>query len=109
MCIRDRGGTLVESDGETRRVRAAEVTLEVLGYWTSAQTGARYPSGWRVRVPSTSLDLEVRPWIPAQEMRTSFTYWEGAVRIDGTSAGAPVSGQGYVELTGYAKTMKGVF
>ena len=28
-------------------------------------------------------------------------YWEGAVRISGTRAGAAISGQGYVELTGY--------
>jgi hypothetical protein len=28
-------------------------------------------------------------------------YWEGSVRVSGTSAGQPVSGQGYVELTGY--------
>jgi predicted secreted hydrolase len=29
-------------------------------------------------------------------------YWEGSVRVTGTSAGKPVTGQGYVELTGYA-------
>jgi predicted secreted hydrolase len=28
-------------------------------------------------------------------------YWEGAVDIQGTASGKPVSGQGYVELTGY--------
>jgi predicted secreted hydrolase len=28
-------------------------------------------------------------------------YWEGAVRIQGTRAGQPVTGRGYVELTGY--------
>jgi predicted secreted hydrolase len=103
------GGTLVEADGSTRRLLATDVTIEVRGHWTSAETGARYPSGWRLRVPSAELDLTVSPWMPEQEMRTSFNYWEGAVHIEGSSAGSPVTGQGYVELTGYSKTMKGVF
>ena len=42
-------------------------------------------------------------------MRTSFVYWEGAVRLSGTRAGRAVSGHGYVELTGYARSMQGVF
>jgi len=29
------------------------------------------------------------------------TYWEGAVRFEGTCQGTPVRGNGYVELTGY--------
>ena len=60
-------------------------------------------------MPSAGLELRVVPWIPAQEMRTSFTYWEGAVRIEGTRAGNAVGGNGYVEMTGYARTMQGVF
>ena len=44
-----------------------------------------------------------------QEMRTSFVYWEGAVRVSGTRAGDPCAGHGYVELTGYARSMQGVF
>ena len=55
------------------------------------------------------LDLLVEPWIPSQEMRTSFVYWEGAVRVSGTRGGRTLGGQGYVELTGYARTMQGVF
>jgi predicted secreted hydrolase len=51
----------------------------------------------------------VVPRVADQEMRTSFTYWEGAVAVSGTASGHPVSGQGYVELTGYARSMQGVF
>ncbi len=29
-------------------------------------------------------------------------YWEGAVRVEGTAGGESVTGEGYVELTGYA-------
>jgi predicted secreted hydrolase len=103
------GGTLVDAAGDTRRLPADAVSLTVLDRWTSPQTGATYPSRWRLRVPGEDLDLLVAPWIPAQEMRTSFVYWEGAVRVSGTRAGRPLAGHGYVELTGYARSMQGVF
>ncbi|TMD99621.1 MAG: lipocalin family protein, partial [Chloroflexi bacterium] len=32
---------------------------------------------------------------------TGNSYWEGAVSIQGQSAGQVVQGEGYVELTGY--------
>jgi hypothetical protein len=31
------------------------------------------------------------------------------VAVSGTSRGRPVGGRGYVELTGYARSMQGVF
>jgi predicted secreted hydrolase len=103
------GGTLVESNGHTRRLLAADARIEVLDHWTSGKSGARYPSRWRVEIPVADLALEIEPWLADQEMRTSFTYWEGAVRVNGTPDGRPLSGHGYVELTGYARTMQGVF
>ncbi len=103
------GGTLVAADGSTRHLAANEVQIEVLGTWHSAASGADYPSGWRVSVPSAAIDLRLTPWIPAQEMQVSFIYWEGAVRLEGTSGGAPVGGNGYVELTGYAASIAGQF
>ncbi|HEX9190186.1 MAG TPA: lipocalin-like domain-containing protein [Vicinamibacteria bacterium] len=103
------GGTLVERDGGTRRLGGHDVAIEERRRWTSPQSGASYPALWRLAVPAAGLDLLVEPAIPAQEMRTSFVYWEGAVRVSGRAGGRPVAGQGYVELTGYAGTMQGVF
>jgi predicted secreted hydrolase len=103
------GGTLVERDGHTRRLPRDGVLIEVLGRWTSPDTRATYPSRWRLRVPNERIDVVVQPWLEAQEMRTSFVYWEGAVSISGTSRSRPVAGRGYVELTGYARSMQGVF
>ena len=37
-------------------------------------------------------------------MTVAFTYYEGATTIRGTMEGKPVSGRGYVELTGYGDT-----
>jgi predicted secreted hydrolase len=103
------GGTLVAADGRTRRLSREDVGVEVRRRWRSPDTGADYPSSWRLVARGEGLDLLVDPWIPAQEMRTSFLYWEGAVGVSGTAGGRPVSGHGYVELTGYARSMQGVF
>jgi len=97
-----RAGTLVEADGEARSLAADDFTLDDLDYWRSPRDGVRYPSRWRVRVPSAAIDLEVTPEIPDQELNLAFRYWEGASRVSGTSASAAVTGRGYVELTGYA-------
>jgi predicted secreted hydrolase len=103
------GGTLVASQGSTRRLQAADFEVTVLERWRSPHSGAEYPAGWRVRVLSEGLELEVAPLVADQEMRTSFVYWEGAVGLTGTSRGRPLTGRGYVELTGYARSMQGVF
>lgn len=95
-------GTLVSQDGSFRSVLAGDVTVDVLETWSSPRGGAPYPSRWRVRVPSESLDLEITPYLADQEVDQSVRYWEGAVRIEGTARGSRVTGQGYVEMTGYA-------
>jgi predicted secreted hydrolase len=57
-----------------------------------------------LQVPSAGLDLDVRPLLADQELHLSVRYWEGAVEVSGTRADHPVTGRGYVELTGYAGT-----
>jgi hypothetical protein len=43
------------------------------------------------------------------EGSTGVIYWEGAVAGKGTSAGKPITCEGYVELTGYAGSLGGLF
>jgi len=99
-------GTLVLPDGTARPVARDEISVDALGSWTSARTGATYPSGWRVRIAGAALDVTVTPTLRDQELDTRATtgvvYWEGSQRVTGTRSGRPVSGKGYVELTGYA-------
>jgi predicted secreted hydrolase len=102
-------GTLVDASGAARRLGRDDFEIVPLGRWTSPHTGTTYPSRWRVRVPGEGLDLVVTPLLEDQEMRTSFVYWEGAVLLRGSAAGRPVRGRGYVELTGYGRSMQGVF
>lgn len=95
-------GTLVGADGIAQRLSSRDVEIAVLDTWASPRDGARYPSGWRVRVPDEALDLEVRPHLGDQEMDLSVRYWEGAARVSGKAGRRSVAGHGYVELTGYA-------
>jgi predicted secreted hydrolase len=94
-------GTLVERDGRTRSLRRADFRLTPLIHWRSPRTGGVYPARWRIAVPAAGVDLTVTPTVPDQELATtastSIAYWEGSVRVSGTT-----SGRGYVELTGYA-------
>jgi predicted secreted hydrolase len=93
-------GTLVDADGEAQRLSNDHVQLEVLDRWDS-RSGVRYPSRWRLRIPQQALDLTIAPYFADQELNLSVRYWEGAVKIEGTSRGQPLRGRGYVELTGY--------
>jgi predicted secreted hydrolase len=99
-------GTLVAADGSSRRVDYADFDTGALGTWTSPRTGGQYPSGWIVRLPREQLELTLTPTLADQELVAAsmggVAYWEGSVRVRGTSGGRPVSGEGYVELTGYA-------
>jgi predicted secreted hydrolase len=103
------GGTLVARDGSSRRLGLHDLRVEVLSTWQSPATGARYPAGWRLSLPGEALVLELAPLVADQELRASFTYWEGAVEVSGSAGGRPIGGRGYVELTGYARSMQGVF
>lgn len=103
------GGTLVQPDGTTQHLERSAIVIDVETYWTSPRTGARYPAAWHIAVPSAGVHLDVRPYVADQELDVSYAYWEGAVEIKGRAQDEPVSGVGYVELTGYAGSMAGEF
>lgn len=94
-------GTWVESSGEPRALTSRAVDIAVTDHWMSAD-GARYPSSWRLRVPSLALEVGLHPVLADQELTTSARYFEGAVDVSGTREGRPIHGRGYVELVGYA-------
>ena len=96
-------GTLIAADGRTRALAREDATLEVLDHWTSAASRVRYPSRWRLTIPTADLAVEITPRLAAQELIVGTRYWEGAVRVQGTAGGRQVSGRGYVELVGYGE------
>jgi len=97
-------GVLVDPSGGTVPLGwGTDITVESTGTWASPHDRALYPSGWRLAVPARGWDLAVEPRRPDQELDLSFRYGEGAVSVRGVGeAGRPVTGRGYVELTGYA-------
>lgn len=102
-------GALIGPNGEVTHLALDDFDIEALGSWQSPHSGAEYPMGWRIRIPQADLELEIEPHLTDQELRLSFTYWEGAVQVRGRFGGETVSGQGYVELTGYAEPLGGQF
>jgi predicted secreted hydrolase len=93
-------GTWIEPAGAAHALRREDVAIDVTGHWRNAD-GDRYPSAWRIRVPSLALDLRVQPVLADQELKVTPQYWEGAVDVGGIRSGAGVAGRGYVELVGY--------
>jgi predicted secreted hydrolase len=93
-------GSLVISDGSHRTLESTDVTYEPLRVWRSPTSGYSYPVAWKIDVPSARLTLELTARVDDQEMQTTSIYWEGAVSIKGFRDGKPVSGSGYIEMTG---------
>ena len=99
-------GTLVDADGGVAHLSAESLSITVTDRWTSERTGADYPAGWTIAIPSRDLVVRLRPTVADQELDTRSTtgviYWEGSQDVQATSGGRSFGGEGYVELTGYA-------
>jgi predicted secreted hydrolase len=95
-------GSLVSENGTQWVLQPTMVSAEAIGEWRAADGGARYPARWRLVGAAPRFDLEIEPLLPDQELRLSVRYWEGAVSVKGTRNGKPVTGRGYLEMTGYA-------
>ena len=109
--LRERGGgisaassgTFISPDGKTQMVQTSDFEITVLDEWRSPHTQGVYPASWQIRLEGPECMLDVHPWMADQEIHfPTVTYWEGAVRFEGSCRGDTVSGNGYVELTGYA-------
>jgi predicted secreted hydrolase len=98
-------GTLVRADGSFEHLTRDAFSVDVLGEWTSPSTGAIYPAGWRIHLPSERLTVTLRPTVDDQELDTRATtgvvYWEGSQVVTARRAGRDLGGEAYVELTGY--------
>ncbi len=106
-------GTLVDPQGKTRHLTLADFAIEAAGKWTSPHSKASYPAGWTVTIPGAGYRLTLTPTLADQELRTGgalkLIYWEGQVQVTGSRGEEPVTGNGYVELTGYAGSLGGRF
>jgi predicted secreted hydrolase len=105
-------GTLIYPRGEPRRLKLEDFQVRATSAWKSPHSGATYPSGWEIDLPGAGYQLTLTPTLRDQEIRArapQVTYWEGEVQVQGRKNGAPISGLGFVELTGYAGAMHSKF
>ncbi|MBI4442873.1 MAG: carotenoid 1,2-hydratase [Acidobacteria bacterium] len=106
-------GSFVDRDGQVELLAAGDFQMLPQGrpqnHWRSPRTGAIYPIEWRIVVPRLGLDVKIMAAMPDQELVTEKTsgviYWEGSVRAEGLRSGKPVTGKGYLEMTGYAGSL----
>jgi predicted secreted hydrolase len=99
-------GTFVDEQGASTHLRSGDFTLKPVGdTWTSAATKAAYPIRWKISVPRFGIELEAITALASQELAShtqiSPSYWEGAVTFAGQKQELPLSGTGYLEMTGY--------
>jgi len=103
-------GSLISSEGNVIHLRHDQVLVTPLSTWHSKKSGATYPMGWRVAVPSFGITLVLQPVMKDQELvtrgSTRVTYWEGAVDAGGSFGNVAVNGRGYVEMTGYDRAFR---
>jgi predicted secreted hydrolase len=99
-------GKWVGSDGRTVDLASNDLILQPIRTWTSVDGKATYPIGWRLIIPKLSFTADVTTPVDNQELNVGVRYWEGCIRVLGTKDEQPVTGKGYLELTGYAGTRK---
>jgi predicted secreted hydrolase len=90
-----RAGTWINADGRTESLQGDQIQLSEQA-WTVQDNGRKVPTRWRVQVPDHKVDVQVEATQARAWMGTSFPYWEGPVRINGSHGG-----RGYLEMTGY--------
>jgi predicted secreted hydrolase len=100
------GGSFRAAGQPTRVFGPQEVTFSPERFWTSPQSGARYPVQWRVETPAGRYGVQAA--LDAQELdsqgSTGAIYWEGL--SDLRDARGRIAGRGYLEMTGYARPIR---
>ena len=103
-------GSIVTAAGDVIHLRRDQMRITPVARWRSPRSGATYPMGWRLVVPSLRVELTVSPLLEEQELitarSTQVTYWEGAVDVQGSFGDISVRGSGYVEMTGYDRPFR---
>jgi predicted secreted hydrolase len=97
-------GTRITADGRAHFLSQDQLTITGSSPWKSATSGAEYPQKWSVAVAGYPT-LLVSSEMPEQELITTAStkvdYFEGAASV--TTVDGKPAGEGYLEMTGYAK------
>jgi len=100
-------GTYIDAQGNSTHLRQSDFVLQPAGEtWKSASTGAIYPIHWKIVVAKLGITLDAQTQLASQELASNSqlvpSYWEGAIRLTGNRGAEPLTGVGYLEMTGYA-------
>jgi predicted secreted hydrolase len=100
------GGSFRAADAPVRNFAADAVRFAPGRVWQSAASKARYPVQWRIDTPAGRFDVQAL--LDDQELdsrgSTGAIYWEGLSDLFDES-GKRI-GSGYLEMTGYAATLR---
>jgi predicted secreted hydrolase len=96
----------IRASGEVIHFEGEDIKITPVKYWLSTQTEARYPIEWQIELPDHSFIVKAE--FEDQENRSSLypgiNYWEGAIRAE-DETGKKI-GQGFLEMTGYGKSIR---
>lgn len=87
-------GSLVDAQGQKIHLKNQDIVAKPLSYTSFGQR--KLPLHWRLRVPTQNIDLAISMFKQDQWNNGKFSYYEGAVHIEGSHKGV-----GFIELTGY--------
>ncbi len=115
--LRDQSGasdylsaTKIGTDGRPRYLSSDAIEISPAHPWKSPLTGGNYPQEWKLRIDGQE-QLLVKSLMPGQELTTGnstkVNYFEGAAAVI-DSRGNEI-GEGYLEMTGYAKSLNSSF
>ena len=97
-------GTIITTEGQPQYLSERDLKVEGDTPWKSPASGASYPQRWKVQIADRPA-ITITSQMAAQELittsSTKVTYFEGAASV--TNASGVGIGQGYLEMTGYAK------
>lgn len=116
--LRRRGGggtpipscVLIGVDGEQRGLQRRDLTLAPTDAEWVTEGGVSYPLEWRLLIPTQALELEIRPLfddaasgVGTSALTQGGQTWRGAVEVKGRRGSDALSGQGRMDLNGYAE------
>lgn len=98
----DAWATVLHPDGSYELVAVEPLVQGASEPWTSPQTGQKYPTRFRVRIPSLRTELDVKvTGTPEQELvLVAGVRLEATGAFTGTYDGRRVTGEHYIELIG---------
>jgi len=91
---------VLHPDGTHTIVEVTPLAAGASDFWTSPDTGVRYPTHWKITIPGLHAELDVTAITENQELVTVGSRYEGIATVTGTYEGRRVTGYTYVEQVG---------